>query len=143
MKNYYDQQQELQTALYRLESLKEKKQLYFNMTQPGTMDYSKDNVQGGVHKDLMTEYVIKIEKIDIEIDEKQKEIELLESYLKKMEKCLRSMKGSLEKVFVARYIDGLNVNQVALRCNYSASHIYKILQVIDKILKGNNYEKET
>lgn len=143
MKNYYDQQQELQTALYRLETLKEKRELYFNMTQPGTMDYSKDNVQGGVHKDLMTEYVIKIEKIDIEIEEIQREIELLESYLKKMEKCLRSMKGSLEKVFVARYIDGLNVNQVAVRCNYSASHIYKILQVIDKILKGNNYEKES
>jgi hypothetical protein len=136
MKNYYDQQQELQIALYRLESLKYKKQMYFDRTQPGTMDYSKDNVQGGVHKDIMTEYVIKIEKIDKDIQETQEEIEILDKYLKKMEKSLRTMKSPLEKIFVARYIDGLSVEQVATKCNYSASHIYRELQIIKRLVEG-------
>jgi phage shock protein A len=135
MKNYYDQQQELQTALYRLETLKEKKQLYFNMTQPGTMDYSKDNVQGGVHKDLMTEYVIKIEKIDNEIEMLESEIDVLNKYLKKMEQCLRSMKGSMEKIFVARYIDDKSVNQIMHIVNYSKSSVYRELQRIEEIIK--------
>ena len=135
MKNYYDQQQELQAALYRLETLKEKKEMYFNMTQPGTMDYSKDNVDGGVHKDLMTEYVIKIEKIDNEIEIVESEIELLNKYLKKMEDCLRKMKGSLDKMFVARYIDGLSVNEMAKKFNYSPSHIYTMLNYIRKMIQ--------
>lgn len=135
MKNYYDQQQELQTALYRLDTLKEKREMYFNMTQPGTMDYSKDNVDGGVHKDLMTEYVIKIEKIDDEIKTLESEIDVLNKYLKKMEQCLRSMKGSLEKIFVARYIDNKSVNEIIRIVNYSKSHIYRELQKIENILK--------
>ena len=135
MKNYYDQQQELQTALYRLETLKEKRQLYFNMTQPGTMDYSKDNVQGGVHKDLMTEYVIKIEKIDEEISALESEIELLDKYLKKMEQCLRTMKDSTERIFVARYIDNKSVNEIMPIVNYSKSSIYRELQRIEEIIK--------
>ena len=135
MKNYYDQQQELQTALYRLETLKEKRQLYFNMTQPGTMDYSKDNVQGGVHKDLMTEYVIKVEKIDEEIRTLESEIELLDKYLKKMEQCLRTMKDSTERIFVARYIDNKSVNEIMPIVNYSKSSIYRELQRIEEIIK--------
>lgn len=134
MKNYYDQQQELQTALYRLESLKEKREMYFNMTQPGTMDYSKESVDGGVHKDCMTEYVIKIEKIDKDIIKVEHEIEMLNKYLKKMETCLRAMKGIYEKIFVYRYIDGLNVTQITNRVNYSQSDVYRKLQVIERIL---------
>ena len=137
MKNYYDQQQELQVALYRLESLQNKRQMYFDRTQPGTPDYAKEFVSGGVPKDVMTEYVMKIEKIDIEIAQLLDEIEMLDKYLKKMEKSLRTMKSPLEKIFVARYIDGLPVNQVAIRCSYSPSHIYRELQLIEKILKGS------
>ena len=134
MKNYYDQQQELQTALYRLESLKEKKELYFNMTQPGTIDYSKESVDGGVHKDTLTEYVSRIETIDICIERTEHEIEVLKKYLDKMEKCLRSMKGIYEKLFVYRYIDGLSVTQIVNRVNYSQSDIYRKLQVIERII---------
>ena len=134
MKNYYDQQQELQTALYRLESLKEKKELYFNMTQPGTVDYSKESVDGGVHKDALTEYVSRIEAIDICIERTEHEIEVLKKYLDKMEKCLRNMKGVYEKIFVYKYIDGLNVTQIVNRVNYSQSDVYRKLQVIERII---------
>lgn len=134
MKNYYDQQQELQTALYRLESLKEKREMYFNMTQPGSVDYSKEPVEGGVHIDSMTEYTIKIEKIDKEIKQVESEIETLNKYLKKMESCLRAMKGIYEKIFVYKYIDGLNVTQIVNRVNYSQSDVYRKLQIIERII---------
>lgn len=137
MKNYYDQQQDLQAALYRLETLKEKKEMYFNMTQPGTMDYSKDNVGGGVHNDLMTEYVMKVEKIDKEIELKEKEIAVLQHYLNKMEKCLRTMKGTLEKIFVAKYIDRLPVYQIMELVNYSQAHVYRELLKIKMILNDS------
>ena len=138
MKNYYDQQQELQIALYRLESLENKRQILFERTQPSTTDYSKEFVEGGVHKDLMTEYVMKIESLDMEIEDLHREIEMLENYLKKMANSLRSMKDHLNKIFVAKYIDDLDVVEIAEKFNYSASHIYRELQIIRKILKGSN-----
>lgn len=136
MKNYYDQQQELQIALYRLEALKNKKEMYFNRTQPGTPDYTKEFVNGGVHKDAMTEYVIQIEKIDKEIEKLEDEIESLESYLKKMEKCLRNMKGVLEKIFVAKYIDNKPVSEITHLCHYSPTDVYRKLQIIKKMIEG-------
>ena len=48
------------------------------------------------------------------------------------------MKGALEKIFVAKYIDGLPVNQIAIRVSYSESHVYRLLSQINQIIKDDN-----
>ena len=137
IKNYYDQQLELNSAKFRLKTLEEKREFYFNATQPQSVAIKETVVSSSTHSDLLANYVIKIEEIDKEIEVLKKEIEVLEKYLNKMEGCLRKMKGSLERIFVAKYIDGLKVNQIARRINYSPSHIYRELSIINKIIKDD------
>ena len=134
IKNYYDQQQELNAALLRLKSLEEKREIYFENTQPKAVSV-KDEIPGTIHTDLLTEYVIKIEKIDKDIELLKREIKISKKYLDKIEDCLRKMKDPLAKIFVARYIDGLSVNQMTYRINYSPSDIYRKLAIIRKIIQ--------
>jgi len=138
MKNYYDQQQELEVAINRLNTLKEKKQIYFEETQPKSKKINGVMVQSSiVNHDKFLEYTSKIESIDKDIEILEKEISMLENYLKKMEHSLRHMKGALEKVFVARYIDGLKANEITTRVNYSIAQVYRYLSTIHQILKDD------
>ena len=102
MKNYYDQQQELEIAKERLQTLKEKKLMYFNETQPKSKKINGVMVKSSGHADKFTDYAARIETIDNEIKLLEKEIKMLAEYLKKMEYNLRQMKAPLEKVFVAK-----------------------------------------
>lgn len=95
-----------------------------------------------MHNDKFLEYTAKIEYLDDEIDVLENEIKILESYLRRMEKNLRAMKGALEKVFVAKYIDGLSVKQIVIRVNYSKTQVYRYLSIIQQIIKnGKKWEK--
>lgn len=138
MKNYYDQQLELELAKNRLATLKEKKELYFEETQPKSKKINGVMVQSSiVDNNKFLEYTAKVETIDNEIEILEKEITMLEKYLKKMEYSLRHMKGALEKVFVARYIDGLKANEITDRVNYSIAQVYRYLSTIHHILKDD------
>lgn len=135
IKNYYDQQQELNIAFFKLKSLEEKKEMYFNMTQPKAMSIKNDVIVSGGHNDSFAEYVSKVELIDEKIENTKSEIKILDFYLKKMESSLRKMKGSLEKIFVDKYIDNLSVKKIAIKENYSQSDIYRKLSIIRTIIK--------
>ena len=136
MKNYYDQQKELEIAKARLQTLKEQKKMYFEKTQPKSKKIDGEMVSSSkIANNVFLNYVEKTERIDIQIDIIKKEIALLECYLKKMEYNLRSMKGILEKVFVDRYIDNMDVRKIANKHNYSISNIYEILKKIKRIIR--------
>lgn len=135
MKNYYDQLNELKVAQSRLKSLKEKKKMYFNMTQPKSAVYFPDTKSTNLNNNAFLNYLCKTENIDNEIIILNKEIKILSKYLKAMENSLRNMNGSLEKVFVLRYIDELSINQICKKLHYSRSQIYRKLSTIRKILK--------
>lgn len=142
LKNYYDQKYELHIAKLRLKSLYKKKSLYFNATQPKGVNYDKELVMGGQVKNNFDIYVEKVEEINIQIKLVEAEIIILQENLKDMEKALRNMKGSLERIFVLRFIDGFSINTICKRTHYSKSEIYRKLDIIKKILKtgknGNN-----
>ena len=135
MKNYYDQQQELEVAKNRLTTLKEKKRLYFEETQPKSKKINGVMVQSAIiDNNKFLEYTAKIEYLDDEIDVLENEIRILENHLIRMECNLKTMKGILEKVFVDRYINGLSIKKIAKKYNYSESNIYELLKKIRKIL---------
>lgn len=135
MKNYYDQLNELKVAQNRLKSLKEKKKIFFNNTQPKSAVYFSDTRNTNLNSEAFLSYLCKTENIDNEIIALNKEIKMLNKYLKAMENSLRNMNGSLEKVFVLRYIDELSINQICKKLHYSRSQIYRKLSIIRKILK--------
>lgn len=138
MKNYYDQKQELEVAKTRLKTLKEKRQLYFNETQPKSKKINGVMVKSTpTHTDKFLEYTTKVEVIDDEIEMLEHEIRILSSYLRRMENSLRSMKGILEKVFVDKYVDNMAVTEIALKNNYSQVQIYRYLKKINKIIKDD------
>ena len=142
MKNYYDQLNELKVAQNRLKSLKEKKKIFFNNTQPKSAVYFSDTRNTNLNSEAFLNYLCKTENIDNEIIALNKEIKMLNKYLKAMENSLRNMNGSLEKVFVLKYIDGLSVKQICRQLHYSKTHVYRKLSVIRKILKdGKKWEK--
>lgn len=135
MKNYYDQQLELELAKNRLTTLKEKKKLYFEETQPKSKKINGVMVQSSiVDNNKFLEYTAKIEYLDDEIDVLENEIRILENHLIRMECNLKTMKGILEKVFVDRYINGLSIKKIAQKYSYSESNIYELLKKIRKIL---------
>lgn len=136
MKNYYDLQKELAIALTRLKALKEKRELYFNSTQPGGMSYDEPVVMGGTTNNAFDVYAEKVIEIDLQIKLVEAEILITQKHLKAMEDSLRKMNGTLEKIFVARYIDGLTINQIARKMNYSRSQVYRKLQKIRNITKN-------
>lgn len=137
MKNYYDQQMELLAATYRLETLYEKKQIYFETTQPKSPKYKEISVTSShVPSESFLKYAEKVEELDKEIESLEVEIKILEKYLLKMERCLRNMKGILERVFVDKYIDGLKVNQISRKEHYSQPQIYRFLSTINAIIKN-------
>lgn len=135
MKNYYDQQLELELAKNRLATLKEKKKLYFEETQPKSKKINGVMVQSSiVDNNKFLEYTAKIEYLDDEIEVLENEIRILENHLIRMECNLKTMKGILEKVFVDRYINGLSIKKIAQKYSYSESNIYELLKKIRKIL---------
>lgn len=138
MKNYYDQKKEFIIVVLRIATLEEKKAMYFNKTQPSSPKFKEKVTTSHVDNDPFLNYVAKIEEIDKELELLYAEADMLEKYLGKMEDNLRGMKGTLEKVFVARYIDGLDVRKIAQKLNYSESHIYTLLKQVQKIVKNNN-----
>ena len=137
MKNYYDQQQELLNNELKLKFLKDKKQLYFNETQPKTVLPKAVVVKGSSHNDKLLEYVSKIEDIDKEILVLEKEIRMQKKYLNSIEIILKGMKGTLEEIFTLKYIDNLNVHEIARKTNYSEPRIYYFLSEIKKTIKKN------
>jgi DNA-directed RNA polymerase specialized sigma24 family protein len=130
-------------ATFRLETLNEKKALYFSKTQPKASQPKEVMVSSSrIPKDTFLEYTQKIEDIEREIEIVKEEIEILKKYLNKMESSLRGMKEPLTKIFVAKYIDGLNVTQICIKVHYSKTQVYRFLQTIHSILKdGKKWEE--
>lgn len=73
---------------YKLERLKadldyyiNKKNRFFELTQPRSKSFDKISIQGGERQDKMVEYLSRIEKIDYKIDNIRKEISIFEKWL--------------------------------------------------------------
>lgn len=136
MKNYYDQLHELEIAKLRLKTLTDTKDLYFNRTQPGGVSYDQERVMGGIPINKFDTYVMNVEEINNNIAMTKAQIEILEKNLKAMQEDLRKMKTPLAKIYVARYFDGLSINEIAKKYNYSRSQIYRKLQKIRNVTKN-------
>ena len=137
MRNYYNQYNELKMAKARLNSLEEKRKMYFQMALPHSPKIGNKVNTGGAVNDLFAAYLSKIEAIDTEIKIVKEEIKLLQKGLNEMAQCLNRMDGTLVKIFVLRYIDGMSVKQISYEISYSLPYIYQKLNAIRKILNGN------
>lgn len=134
MKNYHLQQIEIIVAYMRLDTLEEKKKMLADMITSCTSKMKDGVFDSSFSNDKMDKYLIEIEEIDEEIAIKKKEIEMLEINLKKMESALRGLKGTEERIFVLRYIDGLKPKEIAPKIPCDISTVYRYLEKINKTI---------
>ena len=127
MKKYELLKKRLELCLICVETLQEQKEVLNAFLYPKTSRIKPVCVRGGENHDRYSEYVHETMTIDKQIGIVKKEIELLQNNIKKMEYVLRNIDDEMYKIFVYRYIDGLNVKDIARKTNYSNRRIYQIL----------------
>lgn len=129
-KNYYKVQK-----LYN-EILEEKEKL-FAKTQPKSTKFDKINVDGGNISNSFDDYLIIKEKK--QIDKRLNEIKIISEDRKKLldakEDELRKSKEWIDKIYVYKYIENLQVRKIIHLVPYEEAQVYRKLEEIKKTLK--------
>lgn len=137
MKNYYTQLSELRIAEARLETLEERK-ILLEANATKTTSTLKDVVAfGGSSNNKLTDYVIKCEEINKEIEEVTEEIRILKKGLSQMENILKNISGIEERVFRLYYIENKNPTQISFIIPCARDTVYRYLRKINKKIQVN------
>ena len=122
---YYDTQKQYNDILNEKEKL-------FSMTQPKTMKFDGEPVEGGVHKNIFDEYLLLKEQKNI--DQRLKEIKAIledrENLLSLKEEELKNSTNVQDKIYVCRYINRMKVYKISRLVGYSEAQIYRLLKTI-------------
>ena len=116
----------------KFDSVLTEKERLFTKTQPKAIVYDKDHVQTSHDVNIVEEYVVALEKG--QIDDKLNNLRALLDdrwkllMLKEIE--LRKSQCKEDKIYTYRYLDGYNIGRIAKILNYSKSQVYRILQEI-------------
>lgn len=122
--------------IYEL-AIAEKEQAFMK-TQPKGLKYDKVSVEGGNKSNLFDNYLIEVEKkqLDFYIEEAKELLETREELLKNKELELRNSKEWEDKVYTYKYLDKLPVKAMIHLIPYGEAQMYRILQEIKKNIKG-------
>lgn len=122
---YYDTQKQYNDILNEKEKL-------FSMTQPKSMKFDGEPVEGGVHKNIFDEYLLLKEQKNI--DQRLKEIKAIledrENLLSLKEEELKNSTNVQDKIYVCRYINRMKVYKISRLVGYSEAQIYRLLKTI-------------
>ena len=136
MKNYYIQLSELKIAEQRKITLIEKKDLLLNKMTNCTSQL-KDVVSGGAANDKMSNYLIKREELDRQLEEIDQEIKILKKGVHQMDEILTNVSGIEEKIFRLYYIEGKTPRQISFILPCSEPTIYRKLRKIKEKVKND------
>ena len=135
MKNYYQQLSELRIAETRLENLKERKGLLETKITKVTSQLKDVVVHSNSNNDNMTNYVIKCEEINKEIEEVQEEIRILKKGLRIMDEILKNISGIEERIFRLYYIENKTPTQISFIVPCSIATVYRYKDKIEQKFK--------
>ena len=141
MKNYYVMLSDLKLAKERLKVLEERKEMLFRSVT-NTVSVIKDIVVvDGASPDKMTEYTIKCEQIDKEIEVVKEEIKLLENSIEKMNKYLEESKDEADterKVFIYYFKDGRRAEEIKDLVPCGIATVYRKINELKEKLNIDN-----
>lgn len=141
MKNYYTQLSELRIAETRLKTLQEKKEL-LEAKATKTTSAIKDVVAfGGSNSDKMTDYVIKCEELNKQIEITNEEIRILKKGLKRMEDILKHISGLEEKIFRLYFMENKTPTQISYIIPCDRSTAYRYINKIKKQYTNESCDK--
>lgn len=136
MRNYHNLRKQLEISNTYLESLKEQKEVLDSFLSPKAVNYDSVTVKGGSNTDPFAIYTFNSMRLEKQIKAVKTEIKSIKNTLDKMEELLRDVHNNRYKIFVFRYLDGLSVNEIAKRTNFSERRIYQILKEIKSIVES-------
>lgn len=116
--------------------LSKKAQAYYS-TQPKAIDFDKELIKGGKQKNVFEEFMIKVEKIDMELQKSRCERDMKAYFLKKKELELKNSAKLLNRVYYYRHIENMKVKHIAMRIGYSKEQTYRFLKEINEKLKND------
>ena len=118
------------------EALWEKERL-FTMTQPNAIRYDKDKVQISPSGSILDKYVEALEEqgIDEKLTTFRQLLDDRERLLKIKECDLRASSDRFDRVYSMKFLDGMSINQIAKRMNYSRRQVYRIFNEIRRGMK--------
>lgn len=120
------------------ESAIAEKEQAFMKTQPKGLKYDKVSVEGGNKSNLFDNYLIEVEKkqLDFYIEEAKELLETRRELLKNKELELRNSKDWKDKIYSYKYLDKLPVKAMIHLIPYEEAQMYRILQEIKKNIEG-------
>ena len=126
-------------AREQVEELFWEAQTLFEKTQPRSVPFDKDRVDGGGGLNAMDEYLISTERKKL-----AERIELAEliangwhEALKREESELRRSADILDRIYTAKYIDGKKNAEVMALAYYSERQLYRAYKTINAKLAEN------
>ncbi len=134
MKNYYCQLSELRIAETRLETLKEKKGMLETKITNTTSQLKEVVVHTNATNDNMSDYVIKCEEVNKQIEEVEEEIRVLKKGLQKMNEILKNISGIEERIFRLYYIENKSPTQISFIVPCDRRTVYRYLKKIKEKL---------
>ena len=130
MKNYYTQLSELRIAEARLETLIEKKGMLEARVTKTTSQIKEVTVHTNATNDNMSDYVIKCEEVNKQIEEVEREIAILKKGLQRMDEILKNISGIEERIFRLYYIENKNPTQISFIIPCDRRTVYRYLDKI-------------
>lgn len=130
---YEQAKRKYQDALKSYEDILDEKEALFNRTQPRSMQYDAERVDGGTSVNSFDEYLIK--KEERQIDERLSEAERLlhqRNQLLQIAKVRLYTSQSVEdKIYIQRIIEKKQIYKVSSKVGYSQSQVFRILKKIN------------
>lgn len=102
------------------------KEKMFGRTQPKPVDVSKEMVQGGKRSNVILDYVMSAEEIDIITDELQDEINRLIKYNDGLLRIMEEYEPIVRVIVRLRDENGYKWEVIARKVNYSLSHTRRL-----------------
>jgi hypothetical protein len=116
--------------------LEEKAKLFYD-TQPKAVRPKEIVNHISITSDKYLDYCVKIEVVDIEVENARNLLGVREYRLKLKEMELRESKEILDIVYAMKFIDKMKVKHIARKMIYSYQRIYQLLDEINENIRKN------
>lgn len=111
----------------RFDAVLTEKERLFVKTQPKAITYDKDHVQMSHDGNVLEDYVIALEtgEIDKKIDNLRGLLDDRGKLLRLKEEELRKSQIREDKIYVMRFLEGMNIGEIAKNLNFSRQEIHR------------------
>ena len=137
--DYEIQKRKYSEAQQKLDDILMEREEIFDRTQPKSIPFDKEKVDGGSQKNAFDEYLVELERkrINERIAEAKNMLDDRKELFQTVEKMLMESKDQDDIIYRMKYIECKNNRQIAKIIHYSESQIYRILKNISKMIEND------